>query len=36
MNINWNYKDPYDPHPEEIARKRTGWRWPIFMTTKGN
>jgi hypothetical protein len=21
MNIAWNYKDPYDPHPEEIARE---------------
>jgi formate dehydrogenase major subunit/formate dehydrogenase-N alpha subunit len=35
MNINWNYKDPYDPHPEEIAREANGMALADLYDDKG-
>lgn len=36
MSINWNYKDPYDPHPEEIAREANGIALATSTMIKGN
>lgn len=35
MSINWNYKDPYDPHPEEIAREANGIALADLYDDKG-
>ncbi|MBS6490019.1 MAG: formate dehydrogenase-N subunit alpha, partial [Citrobacter freundii] len=35
LNIAWNYKDPYDPHPEEIAREANGLALEDLYDDKG-
>ena len=35
LNIAWNYKDPYDPHPEEIAREANGQALEDLYDDKG-
>ncbi len=35
LNIAWNYKDPYDPHPEEIAREANGQALEDIYDDKG-
>ncbi|MGM3193263.1 formate dehydrogenase-N subunit alpha [Dickeya dadantii subsp. dieffenbachiae] len=36
MNINWNYQDPEDPTPEEIAREGNGMALADVFDDKGN
>ncbi|MGM3160180.1 formate dehydrogenase-N subunit alpha [Dickeya undicola] len=36
MNINWNYQDPEDPTPEEIARESNGMALADIYDDKGN
>ncbi|MBX9446964.1 formate dehydrogenase-N subunit alpha [Dickeya chrysanthemi] len=36
MNINWNYQDPEDPTPEEIAREANGMALADVFDDKGN
>ncbi|WP_192458238.1 formate dehydrogenase-N subunit alpha [Musicola keenii] len=36
LNINWNYQDPEDPMPEEIAREANGMALADIYDDKGN
>ncbi|WP_226092917.1 formate dehydrogenase-N subunit alpha [Dickeya oryzae] len=36
LNINWNYQDPEDPTPEEIARESNGMALADVFDDKGN
>ncbi|MGM3173286.1 formate dehydrogenase-N subunit alpha [Dickeya lacustris] len=36
LNINWNYQDPEDPTPEEIARESNGMALADVVDDKGN
>jgi formate dehydrogenase-N alpha subunit len=36
LNINWNYQDPEDPTPEEIARESNGMALADVFDEKGN
>lgn len=36
MNVDWNYHDPKDPHPEEVAKQLNGYALADLFDDKGN
>ncbi len=36
LNLNWHYHDPYDPHPEEVAKEANGYALADLLDDKGN
>ncbi len=36
MNLDWNYHDPKDPHPEEVAKQLNGYALADLFDDKGN
>ncbi len=36
LNLNWNYHDPEDPHPQEVAKEANGYALADLFDDKGN
>ncbi|MFV0454995.1 MAG: formate dehydrogenase-N subunit alpha [Pseudomonas sp.] len=36
MNVDWNYHDPRDPHPEEVAKQLNGYALADLFDDQGN
>ncbi|TRO39816.1 formate dehydrogenase-N subunit alpha [Pseudomonas sp. ALS1131] len=36
MNVDWNYHDPKDPHPEEVAKQLNGYALADLLDDQGN